>query len=132
MAMPYDHSFKPIPLPPLGQIPQLLVAGDGVVVEGGGVVVRGSDGGPGGHEDIDVEDGGGDVADGFALGAAADEKDAAGFLVGGVFQGDHGIPHGVENSLDCGAGNVFAGGVGGQPRKTPVASGRLGVRSPSK
>ncbi|MCT1563165.1 hypothetical protein [Corynebacterium glucuronolyticum] len=32
MAMPYDHSFKPIPLPPLGQIPQILVAGDGVVV----------------------------------------------------------------------------------------------------
>lgn len=83
-----------------------------------------------GHEDIDAEDGGGDVADGFALGAAADEKDAVGFLVGGVFQCDHGIPHGAENSLDCGAGNVFAGGVGGQPPENAGGVGSVGGALP--
>ena len=85
-----------------------------------------------GHEDVDAEDGGGDVADGFALGVAADEKDAVSFLVGDVFQCDHGIRHGAENSLDGGAGNVFAGGVGGQPPENAVGAGTVGVRSPSK
>lgn len=123
----------------------------------GGVVVRGAGGGPGGreglageqpgglaggahgyvfagfgHEDVDAEDGGGDVADGFALGVAADEEDAYRLLLGCVFKGHHGIRHGAENSLDGGAGNVFAGGVGGQPPENAADAGAVGVRSPSK
>lgn len=149
---------SPLPLSPLRLIPQLLVAGDGVVVGCGGVVVRGAGGGPGrreglagerpgdlagrthgdlfagfGHEDIEAEDGGGDVADGFALGIAADEEDTFRLLLGCVFKGHHGIPHGAENSLDGGAaGNVFAGGVGGQPPDNAAGAGAVGVRSPSK
>ncbi|MCT1563164.1 hypothetical protein [Corynebacterium glucuronolyticum] len=95
-------------------------------------MVRGSDGGPGGHEDIDVENGGGDVADGFALGVAADEEDAFRLLLGCVFKGHHGIRHGAEISLDGGAGNVLAGGVGGQPPENAAGAGAVGVRSPSK
>lgn len=125
--------------------------GDGVVVGFGGVVARGAGGGPGGreglagehagglaggahgdvfagfgHEDVDAEDGGGDVADGFALGVAADEEDAFRLLQGCVFKGHHGILHGAENSLDCGAGNVFAGGVGGQPPENAGGVGSVG------
>lgn len=77
-----------------------------------------------GDEDVEAEDGGGDVADGFALGAAADEEDAVGVLLGGVFEGDHGVAHGAEYSFDGGAGDVFAGGVGG---KSPEDAGGVGA-----
>lgn len=128
-----------LPLPPLGFIPELLVAGDGVGVGVGFVVFGGALCGPGGweglsgehpgglaggahgdvfagfgDEDVDAEDGGGDAADCFASGAAADEEDAVGVLLGGVFEGDHGVAHGAEYSFDGGAGDVFAGGVGCQ------------------
>ena len=64
----------------------------------------------------------GDATDGFALGAAADEEDAVGVLLGGVFNGLHGVAHGAEDPLDGGAGDVLAGGVGG---KSPLGTGAI-------
>ena len=146
-----DRCLVLAPLPPLRLIPEFLVAGDGVGVGLCFVVFGGALCGPGGreglagehpgdlagrthgdlfagfgHEDVDAEDGGGDVADGFAFGVAADEEDAFRLLLGCVFKGHHGIPHGAENSLDCGAGNVFAGGVGGQPPENAGGVGAVG------
>ena len=76
-----------------------------------------------GDEDVDAEDGGGDAVDGFALDTAADEEDAVGFLFCGILEGDHGVAHGAEYSFDGGAGDVFAGGVGG---KSPEDAGGVG------
>ncbi len=85
-----------------------------------------------GHEKVDAEDGGRDGADGFALGTAADEEHAFLLLLGGVFQGDHGVAHGAEDPLDGGAGDVLAGGVGGQPPENAGGVGSVGGGSPSK
>ncbi len=76
-----------------------------------------------GDKHVDAEDGGGDAADGFALGTAADEEDAVGFLFCGILEGDHGVAHGAEYSFDSGAGDVLAGGVG---VKTPEDAGGIG------
>ena len=148
----YPHSgggwvWLPSTAPP--SYPWLLVAGDGVGVGLCFVVFGGALGGPGGweglpgerpgglaggahgdvfarfgDEDVDAEDGGGDAADCFASGAAADEEDAVGVLLGGVFEGDHGVAHGAQDPLDGGAGDVLAGGVGGQ---SPEDAGGVGA-----
>ena len=79
-----------------------------------------------GDEDVDTEDGGGDAADGFALGAAADVEDAVGFLFCGVLEGDHGVAHGAQDSFDGGAGEVFAGGVGAKSAEDAGGIGAVG------